>query len=305
MRGKLEVLKTLAASDSSVWLFGEAGTGKELAAEFIHKNSKRKDKLFIKINCAGKALAASGNNDDTAPFNSVFAAWRDGCTLFIDEISLLPQAGQQELLNLLKLKAEHNFDFRILVSTKCDVENMAKNGRFNEELYYKISVCPVFIPPLRDRQEDIIPLAGYFLTEAMLEVKNIFSGFSGDALEALKNHQWPGNVRELKNTVLSAVMTATPPVIDKSFLFPHNDLIKLEGLAVDERNLKMAVDAFKASFLEKVLRETGWNQTTAAARLGIERTYLSKLIKDMDLKKKKIIDKTNIGVNTAGEKNYG
>jgi len=328
MREKLDVLKILAKSDSPIWLYGEAGTGKELAARFIHQNSKygegrggagqvaeggagkgrQKEGQFITINCAEKAIAVLQNNADPAPFNGVFAAWKEGCTLFVDEISLLPKDGQEELLSLIKVKEEHNFNFRLLTSTKRDVEALVRDGKFNAELYYKICVCTVLIPPLRDRREDIEPLARQFLTEAMLEVKNIFSGFSEAALEAMKDYYWPGNVRELKNTILAAAASpiasagaglagtaAMPtPLIDKNFLFPHNDSIQLEGIAGggggegNNRNLKAALNAFKSLLIKRVLKENDWNQTAAAASLGIQRTYLAKLIREMGLRKNRI-----------------
>jgi Nif-specific regulatory protein len=253
----------IARTDSAVWIIGEAGVGKELFAEQIHVKSGRKD--FVRVNCA---LRSSVD-------------WKDGATVFFDEISSLNLLQQEKLLNRLK-----HSSFRIIASTKRDIELMIKEGTFLRELYYKLNVLPIFIPPLRERKDDIIPLANYFLKLFILDTKNNIEDFSTEAKEALLAYYWKGNVRELKICVEYACIQTRSTLVYKDELLIHNGNSRLVGrVGDDERDFKKVIDAFKKVFIEKVMEEVNGNQTEAAKLMGLNRTYVSRLVKELQIKK--------------------
>lgn len=275
MREKMEMVRRIAAARASILVIGEAGVGKELIAEQIHCNSGRADAPFIRINCAGKNL-------ETIPY-------QEGATLFFDEVSLLPPRLQHDLLDRLAADADNkemDGGIRVIASTREDLEKEVNNGRFISELYYQLGVLPLYIPPLRQRTEDIPPLARFFLELYTQKIKRFFDGFTPEALSALSAASWRGNVRELKNCVERAVFSAQGPLIDEDALSFHQKTgyIKREGEG--RWDLKSALDGYKTVFLTEVLEEHRWNQTTSARALGIQRTYLSKLIKDLQIQKK-------------------
>jgi Nif-specific regulatory protein len=271
MKEKLLIIKSVAASNSSIWLLGAAGCGKEYVARHIHAASKQK--YFIHINCAAAA------RDEGS-----FSCFTENSTIFLDEISCLPLRAQDELLTILNKKSACG---RFIASTKSDIEKMITEDRFLRELYYKLNVLPIFIPPLCDRREDIIPLAEYLLRSLALESKQNVEGFTSEAKEALLAYNWPGNIRELKNTIERAMLkkavatVADSPLLYKEDLFDYN-IFSFGRFGVDI-SLREAVDFFKAFFIEKTLNDMRGNKTAAAKKLDIERTYLSKLIKDLKI----------------------
>jgi Nif-specific regulatory protein len=302
MKEKLQIVARIAGTDSSVWLIGEGGVGKELVAERIHAESGRGEKSLLKINCArsdaapldfegagaGETAEAGAGETAEAGETARERETADGraSTVFFDEIACLSGALQEDLLGLLKRKADSSRDGggfflpRIIASTRHDIEKMVDEGAFNRELYYRLNVLPIFIPPLRDRKEDILPLAGHFLSESALDMKKRAPGWTDEAKEALLSHPWTGNARELKNCVERALLHSSKLLLDTADLFGY-----AEGGVYGERDLKIAVGAFKASHIVRVLEQTRWNQTAAAKTMGIQRTYLSKLMKGLQIKK--------------------
>jgi Nif-specific regulatory protein len=295
---KLEIIDRVAKTDSSVLLLGESGVGKELFAEQIHLRSQRSRSSFIRVNCAALPeglLESELFGHVKGAFTSAIAnrqgrfEMADGGTIFLDEIGDLPLSLQAKILRVIQ---ERKFEkvgsdvtvavnVRIIAATNKDLEEQVQNGQFRSDLYYRLNVLPVFIPPLRQRPEDILELAQFFLRSFMLETKKQFDGFSQDALEAMLSYSWPGNVRELQNCIERACVIGKNKWIGRSDLF-----FKSEDNAPDEvteRNLKNSVNIFKANFIRRVLEENNWNQTEASRALAIQRTYLSRLIKELKI----------------------
>jgi len=161
---------------------------------------------------------------------------------------------------------------------------MVEKGEFRSDLYYRINVLPIYIPPLRQRPEDIPELALFFLKRYQEEIKKQFDGFSSEALEFMLSYAWPGNVRELENSIERACVIGKGNLIQKEDLFMRTSSESVEPDEEGSRNLKNAVNSFKVHFIQKVLEENNWNQTEAAKALDIQRTYLSRLIKELFIK---------------------
>lgn len=268
MLEKMNMLRRIAVTNSTVLLIGEAGVGKELIAEQIHLSADRASYPFIRINCGCDNLNKVNNTGYG--------------TVFFDEVSVLSLERQNELLNILQ---NENAEYRIIASTKEDLETCVKSKNFIEELYHRLNVLPIFIPALRNRPEDIIVLAKYFLQHYARETKKNITDFSYEALESLKKASWPGNVRELKNTVERVCINSDSAIISEPALLIRRDFRYTGTEDAGDWDLKEAVDAFKASYIERALEEYGLNQTLTAKALGIQRTYLSKLIKDLHIQR--------------------
>jgi Nif-specific regulatory protein len=211
----------------------------------------------------------------------------DGGTIFLDEIGDLPLSLQAKILRVIqerkfeKVGSDKTItvDVRILAATNKDIEELVEKGQFRGDLYYRLNVLPIVIPPLRQRTEDIPELAHFFLNSFMQKSKKEFAGFSQEALQVMLSYSWPGNVRELQNCIERACVIGKDKWIGAGDLF-----LKAEGREeFTERNLKTAINVFKASFIRKVLEEAGWNQTEASRILAIQRTYLSRLIKELKI----------------------
>jgi Nif-specific regulatory protein len=271
MKEKLDLIAGIAATETPVWLFGEAGTGKEFIAEQIHGQSRRSTGEFKKIDCADKDLLPL----DFPQFG----------TVFFDEVAMLGLPLQEELLKIVKQNSAAA-GARFIASTKHDIEEMVEAGTFTKELYYKLNILPVFIPPLRDRKEDILPLADFFLQHFARSTKKNIEGLTGEAKDFLLEQNWPGNVRELKNLIERACIVSQSCLIYKEELSVYTDT-GLRRAGDGGQDLKSAVDNFKAFFIEKTLEETRGNQTEAAKKLKVQRTYLSKLVKDFNIKNKR------------------
>ncbi len=179
-------------------------------------------------------------------------------------------------------------DVRIIAATNRNLEQMVAQGKFRSDLYYRLNVLPIYVPPLRERKDDIEPLAVFFCRKFSVETKKNFIGFSQDALDALHSYYWPGNVRELENTVERACVLGKPPFINvedlrlqiKHYSEPFDDLKHPEG----DRTLKTALFTFKKKYVTKILEETSWNQTEAGKILGIQRTYVSRLMNELQIR---------------------
>ncbi len=294
---KLDLVDRVAQTDSSVLLLGESGVGKELFAEQIHLRSRRRDQPLVRVNCAAlpEPLLESelfghvrgAFTDATSDRRGRFEL-ADGGTIFLDEIGELPLATQAKMLRVIqqrsfeKLGASEpiSVDVRIIAATNRDIEAAVEEGSFRRDLFYRLNVLPLRIPPLRQRAEDIPELAAYFLQRVNRETKKVVRGFSDPAMEALLSYTWPGNVRELENAVERAVVVCSGEYIE-----PQDLLLRTgEEQSGDQyigQSLRDALTLFKKHFIENALRTNGWNQTVTAKQLDIQRTYLSRLIREL------------------------
>ncbi len=296
---KLEIVDRIAKSDSSVLILGESGVGKELFAEQIHLRSPRRDKAFIRVNCAAlpenlleselfghvKGAFTDALNDRRGRFELA-----DGGTIFLDEIGEIPLSIQSKLLRVIQQKTFERLgssesltvDVRILAATNRDIEGAVETGQFRNDLYYRLNVLPLYIPPLRQRPEDIPPLADFFLKKVNRATNKQVLGFTDEAMDSLLSYSWPGNIRELENAVERAVV-----ISQESYIRPE-DLILSSSMKNQEQDyqgktLKEALNLFKKHFIKKVLESNNWKQTETAKILGIQRTYLSRLIKELEI----------------------
>jgi Nif-specific regulatory protein len=301
MKEKLAVLVKIAQTDSPVLVLGESGVGKELFAGEVHERSNRAHGPFVSVNCA--ALPAGLAESEL--FGHVKGAFSgaeadrkgrlelaEGGTLFLDEIA---DAGLPIQAKLLRFLAEKSYekvggdvsltaDVRIVAATNKNLENLIEDGLFRKDLYYRLNVLPIRVPPLRERGDDIQRLAEFFREKHERAVGKKFEGFSTDARAALMSYAWPGNVRELSNGIERACVVADGPFIEKSDLFLANEPSPMNAMNAD-CDLKTAVNDFKRRFLRAALEKNNWNQTRTAVVLDIARTYLSRLIKELDVTK--------------------
>lgn len=292
MREKLALCKHLAASTVPVLIIGESGVGKTSMAEQLHRQSCRAAYPFIRVNCAepSEALLAIrlfGNGAVAAgePVHEVQCSCFDqaeGGTLFLSEVSALPLQLQKRLLAYLTQSESNGRDIRFIASTSHDIEQLTRDGCFLGELYSRLNVLPVYIPPLRQRKEDILVLAKVFLQHFSRTLQKRVVSFSEEARATLINAEWKGNIRELKNTVEYACLNAHTPVITGTDLFPRYSASVFEHDTFGE--LKAAIDSFKRRYIRAVLDRNGGNQTAAASELKIQRTYLSRLMKELKIK---------------------
>ena len=299
MLEKLEIIERVAKTDSSVLILGESGVGKEIFAELIHRKSPRNKKPFVRVNCAAipeGLLESELFGHVKGAFTSAIASrhgrfeMADTGTIFLDEIGELPLALQSKLLRVIQERAFEkvgsdstvSVDVRILAATNRDIEKQVEKGEFRNDLYYRLNVLPLYIPPLRQRPEDIPELADFFLKKNIKATKNDFDGFTQEAMDTMLSYSWPGNVRELENCIERACVIGKGKRIEAEDLFLKSHISQVvppDG----NRNLKTAENIFRTRFIKQVLEENNWNQTETAKTLKIQRTYLSRLIKELDI----------------------
>jgi DNA-binding NtrC family response regulator len=294
-------MQRIAPSESTVLLLGESGTGKELFARAIHQLSPRAKQPFVAINCAAipetlvenelfgheKGAFTGANQRKAGRFEMAH-----GGTLFLDEIGEIPLTVQAKLLRALEEKkierlggsGELSVDVRIIAATNRDLQQAAASGEFRQDLYYRLNIFPIAIPPLRDRGEDVALLAEAFLDRFRRELKKPRLKFAADALSALRAHSWPGNVRELQNVIERAAILndAELHAADlglsanvRAAAAPETEL-SLDGSLADIS--AQAVRTVEKAKIEAILRECKWNKAEAAQRLGISyKTLLTKI----------------------------
>ncbi len=298
MQRILEVLPAIAESPSTVLILGETGTGKELIARTIHELSPRKDGPFVAVNCGAlpdtlleselfgyKAGAFTGASRDK-PGRVTIA---EGGTLFLDEIGETTLAVQVKLLRLLQDKTyeplgatrSQKADVRIICATNRDLLKMVHEGKFREDLYYRINVIRIELPPLRKRKEDIPMLVEQFIGRFNMLHKKKIAGITPEALSLLMAHDWPGNIRELENT------------IERAFVLCNEDYIGIEHLPEEitasvvregkKDNIRKIRDIFEAKVIEEALRRNNFNKTAAAKELGIHRATLFRKMKKLGI----------------------
>ncbi len=285
-----------AKTDSHIYVYGESGTGKELIAKNLHVASSRKNFPFLAINCAAIpetlleselfGYEAGAFTGATHSKKGVFALAHKG-TLFLDEISEMPSTMQAKLLRVLETKEFRplgsekivKVDVRIIVASNKNLEEEVKKGTFREDLFYRIHVIPIKLPPLREKKEDILLLAEFFLQKCTKKMKKNMKGFSTSASQKLMLYHWPGNVRELENTIERAVAMSVKDVITEDMILPTQEVEK-KGL----QPLKNAKADFEKDYLVQLIRLTHGNVTQAAKLAGKYRADLYELLKKHDLK---------------------
>ena len=300
MRHVLEMAEHIAPSSGTVSLYGESGVGKEVVARYIHNKSRRKDAIFLPINCSAipAELAESeffgyergAFTGARAGGKSGFFELANGGTLFLDEVGELPLSLQGKLLRVLETgeltrvggDRVIQVDTRIICATNRDLREMVRQKEFREDLFFRLEVIPLVIPPLRDRREDIIPLAELFLSE--FNRKNGYSKvFSPSTLASFKRYSWPGNVRELRNIVERLVITTPRDVIvhslDQESGRP-NVASEMRRASQDGplKPLKVFLHEAEREYLEQALIRNGWNVRKTAEHLGIHHSGLYRKI---------------------------
>jgi DNA-binding NtrC family response regulator len=297
MRRVMDLIRQVAATDSTVLITGESGTGKELVARTIHANSTRKYFAIVPINCGAmpdSLLESELFGHERGAFTG--AQFRrkgrlemaDGGTLFLDEIGTITPKMQVDLLRVLETgeflrlggSRPLKVDFRILCATNDSLQKLVAEGRFRQDLFYRINVFLIDLPPLRERREDIPALAHHFLRKLGQQMNRRDCAIAPEAMETLRCHPWPGNVRELANAIERALVVSRQGLIRPGDL-PFDQREKSD--ADDERGDSLA-DMEKAH-IQVILRRTAWNITQSAEILGIDRVTLYNKIRKYDLHK--------------------
>lgn len=272
MRSVRTLLLHLAQSEIPVLFKGEKGSGRAYLASYLHHVSTAAMRPFFRI---------QGSQCDSLLFNAILSE-KPGA-LHIDEIGECSPIFQEKFLQYVISAASGNRTARISCSSSVNIEEKVSTGFFNAELYYRLSSLPVYVPPLRDRKEDIEQLALVFLAVHGKGYNKHFTGFSQEAIEVLQNTYWQGNASELDLCIERMCAVSVPPVIEKDDL--RLNILPVSGIFSDSnKSLKSAVDRFKKQYIEQILNEVRWNQTETAKVLDIQRTYLSRLMKELDIK---------------------
>ena len=294
MQQVLRQVMQIAVTDSSVCLSGESGTGKELVAKAINVASRRGQGPFVPINCGAIPEGLLENElfgHSKGAYTGADRAKKgllqqaEGGTLFLDEIGELPSTLQVKLLRVLQEREFYPLgvgqpvkaDFRLITATNQDLEKLVAEGKFREDLYYRIHVVPIFLPPLRERPEDIAVLASHFLQRFSREMDKDIQGFAPETLQRLMMYEWPGNVRELANAVERAVVLATNCVLTVDLLF----LGKKEPPAprAELAPLREAREKFEKSYLVQVLTMVKGNVSRAAELARKDRAEFYRLLR--------------------------
>ena len=335
--GKCEAIKKVfelvhkaASSDSTVMICGESGTGKELIAQALHRKSPRVKGPFIPVNCAAiphDLLEAEMFGHEKGAFTGAVSTrigrleMADKGTIFLDEIGDMPTVLQVKMLRVLAEREVDRIggtksikvDIRVITATHQNLESLIENGKFRKDLFYRLNVIPIFVPPLRERKSDIPLLANHYLQFFNESKKKSINGINNEAMEILINYSWPGNIRELVNfiermvvlnsgntitprdlpdKILGGVSTISPPPaqpepnetpaeafrqsISRSFFV---------GLPENGMNLKQAVESFEREIILEALEKTNWVKNKAAVLLSLNRTTLVEKLKKLCIKR--------------------
>jgi transcriptional regulator with PAS, ATPase and Fis domain len=291
-----ELINSVAPADTTVLIRGESGTGKELVAKAIHLNSKRKYFPIVTVNCGAIAetlLESEFFGHEKGAFTG--ANYRrkgkfemaNGGTIFLDEIGSITPKMQVELLRIIETKKFSRVggneiitsDFRVIAATNEPLEDLVKQGKFREDLYYRLNVFSLFIPPLRERKKDIPTLAYHFLKKYGSAMNKNITKISDEAMEFLNNFEWPGNVRELENAIERAV------VVGKTDRIELTDLPFLAKQIPETEYGALSLSDVEKKHIEKILIRNNWNINRSAEILGIERATLYNKISKYGLKK--------------------
>jgi len=296
-----KVIETAAKTNARVFITGESGTGKELIARAIYQRSRRSDKPFIKVNCAAipdELIESELFGHEKGAFTGAvsrrlgkFELASNG-TLFLDEVCDMSLSAQAKVLRVLQ---EQQFervggnetitvDVRIISGTNIDVRRAIEEGKFREDLYYRLNVIPIEAPTLLDRMEDVEVLVNYFLKKFSEEHGMGLKEISDEGLSVLRTHAWPGNVRELKNVIERLVVMVPGEIIGGDDIRKHMESYDYDDLVVNDISpLKKAREGFEKDYIMAALKKNGKNITGTARDLGIERTNLHRKIKQYNI----------------------
>jgi DNA-binding NtrC family response regulator len=300
MNRAIGAAKKSAASPSTVLLLGESGVGKELFARAIHNWSERRNRPFVAINCVGLSkdlLESELFGYERGAFTGAQQRKKgkielaDGGTVFLDEIGDISEALQTKLLRFLQEREFERVggteliqvDVRIIAATNRDLQAAVKEGCFREDLYYRINVVPLALPPLRERKEDIPELARHFIQRCATQSKRHFTELSEDAMKRLLGYDWPGNVRELANVIERAIVLGQPPTIQVDDLPIEISATPLQRSTSAQLNYHESIDEHRREVVVKALQQSNGNRTLAAKQLGLERAYFQKLMKSLGI----------------------
>lgn len=292
----LDTIEGIKDSDVNMLLSGETGVGKNLIAKIIHSTSKRRDRPFLSLNCATlneELLASELFGHEKGAFTGAVLTKQglveiaDTGILFLDEIAELSPALQAKLLKVVEDREFYRVggtkpikvDVRFIAATNQNVSHLISEGKFREDLYYRLNIIEIFIPPLRDRREEIGPLSKYFLDKHLPGTYKKITGFSKDALDILMKYSFPGNVRELENLIERAIILEKSSLITPASLPSGIRTLKIETF--DPESIS-TVDEVIREYAEKVVNMLGGNKTKAAEILGVSRTSLWKILKDKE-----------------------
>ena len=308
------VIVKVAPTESTVLIYGQSGTGKELIARAIHFNSLRRDKQFVTVDCA----VLSENLLESELFGHIRGSFTgavttkpglfeiaDGGTVFLDEVGNISLAIQAKLLRVLQ---EREFtpvggtkvkkvDIRLIAATNKSLEKMIKEETFREDLYYRLNIVPISLPSLKERQEDIPLLAGHFLKKYSEEMGKTIKGFAPGAMERLLRYPWPGNVRELENVIERSVVMTDGEMVGSEHLILSKEQEKGEveievpftsdGLKELKKHLReRAVEDVERAFVLKALERNNWNVTKASEEVGMLRPNFQALMRKYNLRAK-------------------
>jgi DNA-binding NtrC family response regulator len=305
MLGLLDLISKVATTTSSVLITGESGTGKELVARSLHLGSERRKESFVAINCAAipsELMESELFGHERGAFTGAHSRsigkfeYANGGTLFLDEISALRLELQAKLLRVIQEKEVQRLgsnrsikvDLRIVAATNTNLEENIQRGTFRRDLFFRLNVIPIRLPPLRERSGDVRLLAEHFLKRCNLQLRRQIPGFTSQAVKVLERYPWPGNVRELENLVERLVVLGrdNEPISHEDL--PLEILLdspsSQQAFVPEKDGLLKARDSFERQFILKALKRTQGNQSEAARILGIHRNTLIQKMKALDLK---------------------
>ena len=301
MQEIFKLIGRIAPTDATVLIQGESGTGKELIADAIQRHSLVSDKPFVKINCGAlseSVLESEIFGHEKGSFTGAGSRRKglfeiaDGGTVYLDEINSMPQSLQIRLLRILQKQSFFrvggvtpvNVNVRVIASANKDIEKEMESGNFREDLYYRLCVVRISIPPLRERKDDIDPLIDYFL-QKYSPSNNIM--ITTESRDTLRSYTWPGNIRELENTIYSAIVTANNNVLDIKHLPFQSETPQEQNsfisLITGETSFKQAINHVEREIIEEALRINDFNQTRTAIFLKMNRRLLYSKMKELSL----------------------
>ena len=307
-RAMKEIFKTIglvAKNPATVLITGESGTGKELVARAIHRNSLTPDGPFVVVNCAALVetlLESDMFGHEKGAFTGAVSrqvgkfALANGGTIFLDEISEMSPTMQAKLLRVLQYKEftplgaekSQTTDARIITATNVDLEDRVANGQFREDLYYRLQVVNIHLPPLRERKEDLIDLVETLLARINPEMHRSVSHISKDVLECFNNYDWPGNVRELENVLMKSVALSSGDMLTRDML--PNDIMcgastssQIQPVSESDQTSGRSLAEVEKAYVIRVLNEVNWHKGHACEILGISRPRLRRMIRDFQI----------------------
>ncbi len=292
-----EAIKDVAASDSSILIVGETGTGKELVARAIHANSKRMGRPFVPINCGAipeSLMESEMFGHEKGSFTGAVRPKKglievvEGGTLFLDEVGEISPKMQVDLLRVLQEKTFYRVggvdpiraDFRLISATHRDLNEQIAQGSFRQDFFYRINVISLRVPPLRERKEDIPLLVNHFIQHFAQETNREVDAVSDEAMTLLVEYDWPGNIRELENVIERSVVTSRKRSIGADAFQYLRPVETCASINSEPRSL----EDMERCHIQLILEEEGWNISRAAKVLGVDRTTLHKKIRKYDLK---------------------